>query len=125
MTNLRTRRPWAGRGLRARGRMLAGASLALGAAAAWRFVRLAGPGADAAAAGAAGVVLAWLVAASHRRAARALAALDAAIAAMRGGDLSVRAVQVDDAEFDGIARALESMNARMSALVADIRSGAT
>ncbi|HEX7687843.1 MAG TPA: methyl-accepting chemotaxis protein, partial [Burkholderiaceae bacterium] len=54
-----------------------------------------------------------------------LASLDDGIAAMRGGDLSARRVAGDDAEFDGIARALEDMNARMSALVADIRSGAT
>jgi methyl-accepting chemotaxis protein len=118
-------RPWAGLGLRARGRVLAGAAVALAAAAAWRLVRVEGPAADAAAVGAAGAALAWLAAASHRQAARALAALDAGIAAMREGDLSARAVSLDDPEFDGIARALEAMNARMSALVADIRSGAT
>jgi methyl-accepting chemotaxis protein len=72
--------------------------------------------------GAAAAVLSlWL----NHDLARSLKPLQASVSAMKDGDLSRRVDMNRRDEFGAIAASLDDMNARMSALVADIRSEAT
>jgi methyl-accepting chemotaxis protein len=111
-------------GLRGRGAVLAGASLALAGGACARIASLEGASVAAFAVGGLGVAVAWLVAATQAEVAQALAGFRTAVDAMKRGDLSAQAV-AGAGEFGTISRSLDEMNASLSALVADIRSEAT
>jgi len=71
------------------------------------------------------VLIAYLLLAFYLQTARSLADFQAAVVAMKEGDLSQRVQLSGQDEFAAIGNALDAMNANLSALVADIRSEST